>query len=150
MSSNNFDHDKMLQFSIAAIQEFAANHQEEVFYGFSIDASMLCMNSEQEFAKSLAHYQSKYPGDYSDVAEIQDLRINTGDWEYQGFVDLQDSGGFDDKAYDEHYNSSDEEQKSTPYGLAMDRLIADLIARDAFFCLTKMPDFFANRVEHGY
>lgn len=140
----------MLQFSIAAIQEFAANHQEEVFYGFSVDASLLCLNSEQRFAKSLARYQSEDPEYYSDVKEIQDLRINTGDWAYQGFVDLRHSGGFDDKAYDEHYNSSDEEQKSTPYGLAMDRLISDLIQRDAFSCLTKMPNFFANRVEHGY
>ncbi|WP_373539796.1 hypothetical protein [Chamaesiphon sp.] len=150
MPLHNFDHARMLEFSISAIQEFAINHQEEVFYGFSIDASMLCMNSEEEFARSLASYQSEYPGDYSDAEEIQDLRINTGDWAYQGFVDLRDSGGFDDKAYDEHYASSDEVQKSTPYGLVMDKLVTDLITRDAFACLTRTPDFFVNRVEHGY
>jgi hypothetical protein len=149
MSSNNFDHDKMLQFSIAAIQEFAASHQEEVFYGFSIDASYLCINSEQQFARTLASYQAQNPERYSQPNIIQNLRLNTGDWPYK-LAELEDSGGFDDKAYDEHYNSSDKEQKSTPYGLAMDRLVADLIARDAFSCLTRMPDFFANRVEHKY
>lgn len=111
MSSNNFDHDEMLQFSISAIQEFAADHQEEVFYGFSIDASMLCFNSEQKFSERLTNYQSENLEYYSKSEEIQDLRINTGDWEYQGFVDLRDSGGFDDEAYDEHYLASDEDQK---------------------------------------
>jgi hypothetical protein len=150
MPLNNFDHDKMLQFSIAAIQNFATSHQEEVFYGFSIDASMLCLNSEQQFAKNLDWYQSTYPDDYSDAQEIQNLRTNTGDWEYQGFVDLQDSGGFDYKAYEDHYEASDEAQKSTPYGLAMDKLIAELNARDAFSALRKTSDFFVNRVEHNY
>ncbi len=150
MSSNKFDYDKMLQFSIAAIQEFASDHQDEVFYGFSIDASMLCLNSEKKFSESLADYQSENLEGYSKEEEIQDLRINTGDWEYQGFVDIRDSGGFDDKAYDEHYVASDEEQKLTPYGLAMDRLVNDLIAEDAFSCLTKAADFYANRVEHSY
>jgi hypothetical protein len=150
MSSSNFDHNKMLQFSITAIQEFAADHQEEVFYGFSVDASMLCFNSEQKFFESLTDYQSENLEYYSKAEEIQDLRINTGDWEYQGFVDLRDSGGFDDKAYDEHYVASDEEQKSTPYGLAIDRLINDLIAKDSFSCLARTPDFFVNRVEHSY
>ena len=140
----------MLQFSITAIQDFAANHQEEVFYGFSIDATMLCLNSEQKFSESLAHYQSEDLEYYSDAEEIQNLRINTGDWKYQGFADIEDSGGFDSEAYDEHYQASDEAQKYTPYGLAMDNLIAELSTRDAFLPLRRTSDFFVNRVEHNY
>ena len=145
MSSNNFDHDKMLQFSIAVIQEFAVNHQEEIFYGFSIYASLLCLNSEQQFAKSLARYLSWYPWESSDSEEIQESRIDPGEWAYRGFANLQDSGGFDNKAYEEYCETSDEERKSTPYALSIDKLVDELILKDAFLIIRRTDNFFVNR-----
>jgi hypothetical protein len=42
-----FDHEKMLAFALSAIRKFADEHAAETFYGFSIDASLLCLNSEE-------------------------------------------------------------------------------------------------------
>jgi hypothetical protein len=145
MSSNNFDHDRMLQFSIAAIQEFAFNHQEEVFYGFSIYDSLLCLNSEQQFSKSLTRYLSWYPWESSDSEEIQESRLDPGEWAYRGFANLRDSGGFDDRAYKEYCEASDEERQSTPYALSIDKLVHELISKDAFLILKRTNNFFANR-----
>lgn len=135
----------MLQFSIAAIQEFAASHQEEVFYGFSIYDSLLCLNSEQQFSKSLTRYLSWYPWESSDSEEIQESRLDPGEWAYKGFATLRDSGGFDDRAYKEYCEASDEERQSTPYALSIDKLVHELISKDAFLILKRTNKFLANR-----
>jgi hypothetical protein len=148
MRTLNFGHNKMLQFSIALIQDFAANHQEEIFYGFYIDGSLLCLNSEQRFAECLSLYQSEYPGDYLDGGEvpdlqstIQDLRMNAADWEYHGFADLEDSGGFNQCKYGDRINI---QEGISSYRLAMQNLIAGLIGKDAFADLRTTDDFFVN------
>lgn len=78
------------------------------------------------------------------------LRLNTGDWDYQGFADLTDSGGFHHPAYDQHYDANADEQPGTSYALAMDRLVDELRASGVFERLRRSADFFANRVEHDY
>lgn len=41
----DFDVEKMFLPAKKAIETFAKDNQEETFYAFSIDASMLCLNS---------------------------------------------------------------------------------------------------------
>jgi hypothetical protein len=147
MPSDDFDHKKLKKYSIEAIAEFAKSHQNETFYGFSIDATMLCLNSEEAFKKTQKSYR-KGGLDLSSELQCLELKRNTGDWEYQGFADLQKSGGFDLKAYEQHYDKPRQSQSRTPYARAMDKLVKDLIEANAFACLRTTDDFFANRVEH--
>lgn len=87
---------------------------------------------------------------YHVPSKIQDLRDSTGDWPYQGFAELEEGVGFDSSAYEEHYTLNSEEQKRSPYGLAMDELVARLIARKAFTPLNTVVGFRAYRAEHTY
>jgi hypothetical protein len=144
-----FDHGVMLRFSVDAIGRFAAAHPDEHFYGFAIDAAMLCLASEETFVVTLAKYQAKF-AKYFEPANIEALRTNTGDWAYQGFADLNDSNGFDQAAYAEHYDLDADEQRVSAYGQAMDKLLRELTAIKAFDCLTQTPEFSISRVEHEY
>ena len=154
-----FDIEKMFIASKKAIENFAKKHSEETFYGFSIDASMLCLNSEEEFQKTLKHYQEEYPGSYNENNKIHELKYNTGDWCYQGFFDLED--GFDQDLYSEHYhipfdnkNLEDEELvklfQKTPYHRAMSKLLEKLVENGAFDSLKKTTDFKVFLSEHDY
>lgn len=60
------DHNRMafnipllLDHSIAAIRKFAEEHPDEHFYAFAIDASLLCLNSEEAFTKKLKSYRDR-------------------------------------------------------------------------------------------
>jgi hypothetical protein len=205
-----FDLKKLTSFSIAAIKAFAKEHPNETFYAFAIDASMLCLNSEECAAATLKQHQDdwdrrtrtlrsmdemtqedhrdekfslnlaeKYDGldrsnpeaclavinknrtrrreegcDYRTPDGIRRLRDNTGDWEYQGFADLEEEHGFDHDLYSEHYNaageSSDGHALKTEYAKTMTALVEALIAADAFACLRRTPDFKATWVDHDY
>ena len=202
-----FDIDRLFNFSIREIENFAANHQDELFYGFAIDASLLCLNSEQAAIKTLLKYRDEWERDYRPIARWEDLtsrdidrseslleseaeycgldltdkdacltvinqnrteerakgnryysskkiytlRFNTGDWAYQGFSEMNESVGFDKHAYSNHYELlSDEEQKTSAYGKAMDELLIRLVDVNAFSCLNLSLNFYATRVEHLY
>jgi Domain of unknown function (DUF4303) len=144
---SNFDHEKMLAYSLEEIKKFSRQHQNETFYGFSIDAMLLCLNSVEAFEKSLEECRSRYPQYYQTEKQLMDLKLNTGDWAYQGFAELGSRTGFDHKAYDYHY---DNPSNTTDYAIAMNKLIDALVANDAFSGLKKTNDFFVNRVEHNY
>ena len=79
---------------------------------------------------------------------IEELRMNTGDWAYQGFADLND--GFDDDAYSQHYDLPAWRKKLSAYGRAMNRLLKRLQKSGAFDYLRRTPDFSVRRVEHDY
>ncbi len=145
---SNFDIDKLTEFAIQEIKKFSSAHQSETFYGFSIDASLLCLNSIEEFEKSLAHYRKRWGG-YQAEEEIKDLKENTGDWEYQGFAQFKSYNGFDMNAYNDHYHMDDDEQLDTDYAKAMDAVVENLKRSDAFDNLKKTDDFYVNRVEHN-
>ena len=201
-----FDIDKLFKFCTEEINNFGEKHQNESFYGFAIDASLLCLNSEEEFSVSLKRYQDEWDYDnrsiltwdelterdiwlsessirvdgeylgskpedrnahliiinqdraeerakgnpYRKNDEILSLRENTGDWQYQGFVKMTESVGFDEDAYDLHYNLSDDEQKTSAYGKAMDELLRRLTKANVFAFLRLSPSFYAIRVEHSY
>ncbi len=205
-----FNIEKLVKFAVAEIEKFAVAHQNETFYGFAIDADLLCLNSVEQFEKSLSQYrtnwehQSRYldlqslsaaelrsykeqvdenleyaaegesegwpctleeviaeenafrqvrrqrGNPYFDPAEIEDLRQNTGDWKYQGFAQMMNTHGFDEKAYDRHYGMSDARQKTSAYGKAMDQLLEKIAESGVLDQLKRTEDFQIRRVEHTY
>lgn len=156
---SGFNIEKMFIEAKRAIEVFANKHKEETFYAFSIDASMLCLNSLEKFDITLKYYQQQYPESYKKPEDIEGLKYNTGDWEYQGFEDLGD--GFDDELYSEHYHIpfvnnelSEDELKgmfsNTPYHIAMLELLERLMHSNIFDLLNKTSDFKAFLTEHEY
>jgi hypothetical protein len=87
---------------------------------------------------------------YRNPAGIKELRDNTGDWAYEGFADMVESAGFDEDAYNKHWYLSDQDQKTSEYGTAMDALLQRLRTSGVFACLKTVPAFYATRVEHNY
>ncbi len=87
---------------------------------------------------------------FRNPTEITELRENTGDWAYEGFADMVKSGGFAEEAYEKHWYLSDEEQRTSEYGLAMDALLEQLHKSGGFTCLKTVAAFHATRVEHNY
>jgi hypothetical protein len=87
---------------------------------------------------------------YESQDRIDDLRYNPGDWKYQGFATMTDQVGFDEKAYSQHYNLSATKQRTSEYGIAMDKLVSLLGERTVFEPLRRSADFRAIRVEHSY
>lgn len=144
-----FDVEKMFDFCCKEIMLFANDHKDEIFYGFSIDAGYLCLNSEERFEECLKYYKSNFKG-YDNEDEIQSLKRNTGDWEYQGFAEMFFENGFDEHAYADHYEMSKEKQKESEYAQAVDALVEKLSKSDVFKFLNTTKDFYVNRVEHDY
>jgi hypothetical protein len=79
--------DILFSLSIKTIQLFAQTHKEEKFYGFGFDVNvdygevLLCFNTEEDFQKIAKDYIEKW--NYSEE-DIEQLRMNFGDWKYQG------------------------------------------------------------------
>jgi hypothetical protein len=145
---------RLAKFAREKIQTFAVQHTDETFYGFSIDASLLCLNSVEAFAATLTEYQAKFPGSYQTAEQIDELRRETGDWAYQGFSEFTDEVGFDEYAYSEHYDlglaGDTDDLLTSAYGRAMDSVLDMLMRDNAFACLKRTDDFFVSRVEHNY
>jgi len=144
-----FNVNKLTKDAIKSIIEFSEKHGDEVFYGFAIDANLLCLNSEEQFKQTLEKYRNDWGG-YSDEEDIQRLRHNTGDWEYQGFSEFSDDEGFDMELYLEHYHNDEEYQESSEYALAMNEVLENLKKSNAFDKLKKTEGFYITRVEHNY
>jgi len=151
----------MFKFSVRAVQDFAKFHKDEQFYAFSINSSGLCFNSEEEFAKTLELSSKHYLNKYNNEIAILNLKYDTGNWEYQYFVDLNDGEGFDDELYSDHYHipfenkNMNEEQladlfSKTPYHQAMSLLLEKLNDANIFELLNKTQDFKAFLSEHDY
>jgi hypothetical protein len=139
----------MTNHAIKSIIEFSNKHRAEVFYGFAIDANLLCLNSEEQFNQILDKYRKDWGG-YTDVVDIQNLRHNTGDWKYQGFSEFSDNYGFDTELYLKHYHGDDEFQERSEYALAMIEVLNNLRQSNAFDKLNKTNDFYITRFEHNY
>lgn len=149
-----FDIDRMADAVSSAIKEFAESHPDEIFYAFAIDADMLCLNSEECFNQTLEQYRSQYKGKFQDDSEIEDLKSNTGDWEYQGFFDLEDEHGFDGDAYADHYDEAGKSESGTAahteYAKAMTTLIERLKQQSVFTPLRCSNSFRVSWVDHSY
>lgn len=147
MAQARFDLDRLEAFAFDAIARFAADHPDELFDGFAIDAALLCLSLASDTEAGRAYLASR--GEATEDA-IAAMRRETGDWAYQGFAEMGAEHGFDRAAYRAHYDLDDAAQRTSAYGLAMDALLARLIARDAFAPLRRTDDFLVIRVEHGY
>ncbi len=55
----SFNLDSLLQKSVESIREFSSQHEDETFYAFAIDENLLCLNSVEEFQKTLYRYREK-------------------------------------------------------------------------------------------
>lgn len=146
---NKFDTKKLTKFAIDEITKFAKEHQEETFYGFSIDGQLLCLNSEEQFEKKLAFYQEELEN-FNTKEQIAGLKKNPGDWQYQGFAEFEDKNGFDNKMYLKHSEGEKEYQLTSDYAQSMDKVVANLIESNVFDLLKKSHNFYANRVELNY
>jgi len=145
----SFNTEKLTAFAIKEISDFAEKHKDETFYGFSIDANLLCMNSIEQFNLTLKHYEKKYDKE-SNTKVFENLKNNTGDWKYQGFAEFDDENGFNMIEYNEHYHENDDEQLSSEYAKAMNIVIMNLKESQVFSKFNKTENFFINRVEHNY
>jgi len=146
---NSFDIERLTAFVLYEIKKFAEKHQKELFYGFAIDGNLLCVNSIEQFEKSLNEYRKKWGG-YDTEEEIINLKLNTGDWHYQAFAEFDEKCGFNMDSYEDHYNADKTEQSNSAYSKAMDEVIERLKASEAFKSLPTTGDFFINRLEHNY
>jgi hypothetical protein len=148
-SSSKFNTEKLTKYASEEIIKFSTEHQNETFYGFSIDASLLCFNSEEQFQKTLKNYQEKWGG-YDTSKKISDLKQNTGNWEYQGFAEFKDENGFNYDEYLEHYHEDDYDQMNTDYTNSMNTVLNNLKKSNAFDTLKKTTDFRINLAGHNY
>ena len=163
-----FDVPKLADFAEAEIRGFAAQTRQyevskslvlgaphERFYAFAIDADLLCLNTLESFAQCLDAYREWYPDRYYLPEVVEELRMSTGDWAYQGFARMGPENGFDEELYARHYDIGLRDAESaalrdTEYAVAMDALLELLKQRNTFDVLRKTDDFVICRVEHEY
>lgn len=163
-----FDLPKLADFAAAEIRGFAAQtrkHEvskslvlgapDERFYAFAIDADLLCLNTLESFEQCLKAYHEWYPDRYHQPEIVEELRMSTGDWAYQGFARMDRENGFDEELYAKHYDIGFDDADSTAlrdtdYAVAMDELLESLKQRIAFDVLRRTDHFVICRVEHEY
>ncbi|MEQ4923943.1 DUF4303 domain-containing protein [Proteus hauseri] len=82
----------VVSFAIEETENFLKENEGKIFYAFAFDLNAeygelnLCFNTKEDFNKTLQHYQNSNSScDYRSEEEIQNLKYNTGDWEYQCF-----------------------------------------------------------------
>ncbi|MCB9938472.1 MAG: hypothetical protein H6823_09540 [Planctomycetaceae bacterium] len=68
-----FDIDKLFAHCKAQIRQFAREHTGERFYAFAIDADMLCLNSDEEFTRTLNEYQSRWDRQTRTIDSLGDM-----------------------------------------------------------------------------
>ena len=79
--------DVLFDLSSKTIQKFSQKQNSEKFYGFGFDVDssegevLLCFNTEEDFQKTAQYYIEKW--NYTEE-ELQELKMNFGDWKYQG------------------------------------------------------------------
>ncbi len=103
-----------------------------------------------DYINKLREERANKKSPYDDPKNIEELRNNTGDWTYFGFSEFTSEVGFDEDAYQEHYNLPDKAQRTSVYGKAMDKVIHHLLMSDIFDDLKYSDDFRIRRVEHNY
>ncbi len=87
----------LVDFTTKSVQSFLNEHPKLRFYAFAYDCNAeyagvgICFNTKEAFNETLKHYQEgPYAKHYQAQEDIEDLKFNTGDWEYQCFdtIDL--------------------------------------------------------------
>ncbi|WP_141709987.1 hypothetical protein [Vibrio tasmaniensis] len=78
------------------------------------------------------------------------VRKNIGDWSNRYAIALYGMSGYDEAAYDEHYELSDDDQKLSEYGVAMQALLELVMYSDLFKRVNLSSDFYHRTQEHNY
>ncbi len=120
----DFDIGKMIDEYSAVVNDLADKSGETVFAAFAMDGGVCSLGTAEEIKDGLR------PPDWSFHHEL--------------------SEGFDFDAYDDHYNASDEEQKTSEYTAAMKEFLRELEERNVFDKLKKTDNFSLSIVEHIY
>jgi hypothetical protein len=76
-----YNTDKLFASSKAAIVSFAERHREETFYGFAIDASMLCLNSIEQFQITLTEYRNRWLRRTRELGSIAEMTAEDHEWD---------------------------------------------------------------------
>jgi hypothetical protein len=108
---------QIIDFAIQGVENFLKENPKLEFYAFAFDCNAeyaevnLCFNTEQDFQKTLKHYQSgDFAEQYQSEEDIKELKFNTGDWKYQCFDTLY---VFTDEELSEIFNEfPDDDYKS--------------------------------------
>ena len=78
------------------------------------------------------------------------VRKNIGDWSNRYAIALYGMSGYDEAAYDEHYELSDDDQKLSEYGVAMHTLLELITSSDLFKRVNLSSGFYHCTQEHNY
>ncbi|MCC4856713.1 hypothetical protein LMH78_12950 [Vibrio lentus] len=78
------------------------------------------------------------------------VRKNIGDWSNRYAIALYGMSGYDEAAYDEHYELSDDDQKLSAYEVAMQALLELVMSSDLFKRVNLSSDFYHRTQEHNY
>ncbi|EJL6392480.1 MULTISPECIES: hypothetical protein [Vibrio] len=78
------------------------------------------------------------------------VRKNIGDWGNRYAIALYGMPGYDEAAYDEHYELSDDDQKLSEYGVAMQTLLELIMSSNLFKRVNLSSDFYHCTQEHNY
>lgn len=141
------DRQALLERAKQAIIDFARNHPSETFYAFSLDATMLCLNSVERYAERMHDPQRRaaYVADrlslHTANPHFGEDELNPGDWEYQGFCDLRDASPALGTAYNAYFHSKLARPEGRVYAEFAQWLVRTLLADGAFDRLNKTGDF---------
>lgn len=154
---------RLLGFTIERVEQFLAENPALEFYAFAYDCNAeyaevnLCFNTEADFQATLKSYQSgDYAKYYQTEEDINDLRYNTGDWEFQCFdtiyvlsdEELQD-------IFDTLYPENKKVEDYTLWNEFVESLmnlfcevIVDFTKTDTYQKIPKTKDFIAYCIDH--
>lgn len=156
--------EELLAFTKTEVSNFLTEHPNEVFYAFAFDCNAeyaevnLCFNTESAFSSLLDESQSgKYKASYQSEEQINELRYNTGDWEYQSFSthyalsedelfgdeEDQDEDG-DDENEDGELNNTITENLL----LHFSKTLVEFTRSEEFQKIPKTPDFKVFCIDH--
>ncbi|RAJ31135.1 DUF4303 domain-containing protein [Pedobacter cryoconitis] len=153
---------ELLAFTKTEVSKFLAAHPDEVFYAFAFDCNAedaevnLCFNTESAFSTLLAESQSgKYKASYQTVEQINELRYNTGDWEYQSFATtyvLSEEELFGDDEDDDHEETEDDEGAANEHTqnllLHFSKTLVEFTKTEEYQKIHKTPDFKIFCIDH--
>lgn len=140
-----FDVNKMYENCCKLIDQFSATHNDETFYGFSIQFGGLHLNSLEQLDKTIKRYQ-EMDSKYNHPETYDVFKWAVGDWGYKHFISLEDVDGYDQDLWEKYYNlclDSDDPDlaKTTEYYKAMDELLNLIVKSDSLKKLKRTDDF---------
>ncbi len=123
-SSADFDIESMADEFASVITDQAEKFKDTVFAAFAIDAGICSLATEEDIQNEL----------------------KSSDWTFRHELRT----GFDFDAYQNHYEASDEEQKSSAYTAAMKEFLKELEKRGLLNQVNRTESFSLSIMEHEY